>query len=171
MTETTETTINKLNAILKSLIFDRTQSDVDYALDCVKNAVYNAGDLKGAYNISDRNRIGGAVNNISEFLVNAGMFEARLNIKNDYDYGDIIRRGNHDEILAALKCLKFLLPYSQTPEIPASLDAITYQKANALERILYDSGGVLVQFLASWLYCGDGYASDFDAWSWQGWDN
>ena len=170
MTET-ETTINKLNEMLGTLIFDRAQFDVDYALDCVRNAVYNTHDLKGAYNISDRNRISNAVNYISACLVNIGMSEARLKIKNDWDYGDIIQQKDHEEILSALKHLGFLLPYFNTPAIPANLDAITYQKANAIERILFDLGGVLARLMESWLYCGDGFASDFDPWNWQGWDN
>ena len=164
--------INKINNLINSLIFDRTQDDADYALDCVRNAVYHEHDLKGAYNISDRNRVGGAINFISDCLVNnAGLYEARVKIKDNWDYPDIIKREHHEEILYALNFLKYFLPYSKTSEVPENLNKITYQKANALEFILFDLCGVLARLFDSWLYCGDGYMSDFDQWNWQGWDN
>ena len=58
-----------LENMTKDLIFDRTQADVNYALDCERNGIYTDVNLRGAYNISDRNRVGEAVNFIIECLI------------------------------------------------------------------------------------------------------
>lgn len=163
--------IDEINSVLNSLIFDRTQSDVDYAAECVKNGVNISGNLKGAYNISDRNRIGTAVNLISEYLTEYGVQNAVVKIKDNWVREDIIRRENHDELLSALKFLKNFLPYAQMTAIPTDLNALTYQKANAIEHVVFDIGGVFARFMDSWLYCGDGYASETDyPWNSQGFE-
>ena len=156
--------MNELIEILDNLIHDRTQSDVDYALACERNGVYIEDDLKGAYNVSDRNRVGNAVNFIVDCLAHVGMYEARLNvIRDDWHEYDIARPADNGKVLSALANLKLLLPYSQTAAVPSSLDGLTHQKANAVERVIYDVYGVFVRLWQSWLFCGDGFASDFDA--------
>jgi len=149
-----------INDILKSLIYDRTQSDVDYARTLMQNGVQTDENLRGAYNISDRNRVGNAINRISQFLRDLGMSEVQVRVKSDWTVYDIIRSGGSEPVLSALRLLKSLLPGS-TGEVPDSLDGLTYEKANAVERVLYDICGIL--FMLTELRAGDGYASGFDA--------
>jgi len=164
--------IVELNNIADGLIFDRTQADVDYALDCEINGAYTDEDLKGAYNVSDRNRVANAVNFIAGCLKDAGMFEACANVIRDgWNLFDIIYPEDNGKVLASLANLKLLLPYSGTAAVPGSLDELTYRKANAVESIAFDLYGVFLRLRDAWLYCGDGYASEWDAWNWQGWDN
>lgn len=164
--------IIKLNEILKGLIYDRTQSDVDYALNLERNGIYSDENLRGAYNVSDRNRVGGAVNFIIECLKNTGTYEVLGSIvREDWNAYDIIVPEDNRKTLDALSNLKRLLPYGGIQEVPESLDGLTYQKANAVEGILSDLYGVFARLLDSWLYCGDGYLSDFDPFNRQGWDD
>ena len=171
MTDIDLINLAEINKITDGLIYDRTQADVDYALILERNEIYTNENLKGAYNISDRNRVGGALNYIILCLRNTGRYEIRPEIKDDWDIYDIAKPDEHNKILALLEYLKKLLPYSETEEVPDSLDALTYQKANAVEHILFDLYGVLSRLLDSWFYCGEAFASEFDVWNWQGWDD
>ena len=151
--------INKINDIIDSLIHDRTQADVDYALMLERESIHTDDDLRGAYNISDRSRVGGAVNYIAALmrLTTAGA------VKSDWVQTDIVRAEHNASIIQCLKMLKQAMLYSgaETVEIPADLDKLSYQKANDIERILHDMYGVYMRMNA--FFVGDGYASDFDA--------
>ena len=153
-----------LGNIAKSLVYDRTQADVEYALANERGGVYADDDLRGAYNASDKNRIGGAVNYIAECLFYIGTHEAVLNvIKDDWGPRDIVGADDNRMLLSALANLKQLLPYNVTPSVPRSMDGLTYRTANTIERIICDIYGVFARLWGSWLFCGDGYASGFDA--------
>jgi len=153
------------------LIRDRTQADVDYALDFRSKSLYSAQDLKGAYNISDRNRVGRTINYIAQCLRISGKDEAIVNIREDWNVYDIIKPSDNSNVLSALTYLKKYFPDDKITEIPESLDGLTYQKANAVEQILYDFYGVFLRIGESWIYCGEAFASDFDPFNWQGWDD
>jgi len=156
---------NELNNITGELIRDRTQADVDYALMLESNMIYAEENLKGAYNISDRNRVGGAVNYLAECLRNTGRHEVRPEIKEDWNVYDIVGPDDNKKVLEALALLKAHLPYGKTEEVPQSLDSLTYQKANTVENILFDLYGVFERLLGSWFYFGEAYASEFDGWN------
>ena len=162
---------NELNNIAGELIRDRTQADVDYALSLELGGVYTDENLKGAYNISDRNRVGRAVNYIAECLRNTGRYEARQELREDWNIYDIVRPEDNKKVLTVLAFLKFQLPHEETEEVPQSLDNLTYQKANAVENILFDVCEVFERLLDSWFHFGEAYASEFDVWNWQGWDD
>lgn len=152
--------ISELNKITGKLIYDRTQSDVDYALSCRRGCIYSEQDLKGAYNISDRNRVGAAVNFLAACLWETGTRELLINIREDWNLYDIIKRADNGKVLSSLALLKIFLPYDRTGEIPENLDGMTYIKANNLEKALLDLYGVFERILDSWLYCGEAHASE-----------
>ena len=161
-----------LKDVANQLVFDRTQADVDYALILERSGLYTDDNIKGAYNISDRNRVGEAVNYIAGALAYFGIFESRAGVlREDWDRHDIIKPRDNARVLTSLDLLKWLLPFNKTAAVPESLDILTYQKANAIESIIFDSYNVLLRLWDSWLWPGDGYASDFDALNWQGWDD
>jgi len=162
---------HELNQVLNGLVFDRTQSDVDHAVNHIISGMNSEQDLKGAYNISDRNRVAAAAKYIAECMKANGMYEAAVKIKDNWSVFDIIRHEDNKEVLDALGYLKNLLPDVKTPEIPAELTGLTYIKANIIERILFDLCCFLARLLDSWMYSGEAFASEFDAHNWQGWDN
>jgi len=163
------TNINQITdiaaGIAGELIRDRTQADVDYALGLERNGGYTDEDLKGAYNISDRNRVGEAFNYMMGCLRHIGRYEALAKIKDDWVSHDIVKPGDNRKVLAALEYLKWHLPYSETEEVPDSLDVLTYQKVNTVENILFDTYGVFLRMADMWFFCGEAFASDFDFWN------
>jgi len=163
--------IQGLKQVSDRLIIDRTQSDVDHAINHIINGLNSDQDLKGAYNISDRNRVAAASKYIAGYMKSNGMYDASVKIKDNRTVFDIIRPADNEEIPAALGYLKSLLPTAETPAIPVELDNLTYIKANNIERILFDLCGFLARMLDSWMYSGEAFASDFDPHNWQGWDN
>ena len=145
-----------INDILNSLIYDRTQADVDYALSLQQNSVHAPENLRGAYNVSDRNRVGSAIN----WLIDA-MNMLRFRAKDNWNEYDITKLADNANTLDCLTELKRLLSYGVVTAIPVDLDKLSYQKANNVERVLYQIGSAYAWI--SELYAGDGYASDFDA--------
>ena len=164
--------ILQLKDISNRLIHDRTQADVDYALTCESEGIYTVENLRGAYNISDRNRVGEAVNFIVDCLKSVGVFEASPNIiRQNWGVYDIVKPRDNQKVLESLTKLKQLLPYNKTLSVPDNLDGLTYQRANAVESIICDLYGVFTRLWDSWMYCNDGYMSDFDPFNRQDWDD
>ena len=143
-----------INDILNSLITDRTQADVDYALSLQNNSVHTDADLRGAYNISDRNRVGNAIN----WLVDA-MNMLGLHAKDNWTLYDIARVADNANTIECLSRLRILLPINWATGVPADMDKLSYQKANDIERVLYEVGSAF-RFIVP-LYTGDGYITDF----------
>ena len=161
-------TDNNLKSITASLIYDRTQADADYALSLEQNSIYTNEDLKGAYNCSDRNRVGGAINYLTDNMKLLG-----FRVKDNWVETDIAKTTDNANSLACLNRLRQLLSYGSygiTAALPADLDSLTYQKANDIERVLCEVGGAFLWISDAAMYAGDGYVSDFDAFNQQVFD-
>ena len=137
--------------IIAGLICDRTQADVDYALSLERSSIHTDEDLRGAYNASDRNRVGGALNWLID-AVNIWGFHA----KDNWAASDIVRTWDNANTLACLNRLRQVL--QSGCEVPGDLNSLTYKKANAVERSLYDMCSVYMWIADNTAYCGDGYA-------------
>ena len=146
--------ITKINDIVNSLIYDRAQADVDYALTLERESVHTDDDLKGAYNVSDRNRVGGAVNYIADLMRVIDIFA-----KADWNVNSIARVRDNANTIKCLNRLKTVLPVDFAA--PVDLDKLSFQKANDVEHMLYKMYGMYM--LVNSFFVGDGYASDFDA--------
>jgi len=147
-----------INDILSSLITDRTQSDVDYALSLQNNSIYTDANLRGAYNISDRNRVGNALNRLI-----AAMNILQIHAKDDWTEYDITRVADNANTLACLAVLQIFLPFGSVTSVPADLDRLSYQKANDVERILFETGSAYQWIADNTLHAGESYASNIDA--------
>ena len=154
-----------INDILNSLIYDRTQADVDYALSLERESVYAEEDLKGAYNCSDRNRIGSAINYLADGVKLLGG-----NVKDNWVETDTAKTTDNANTIACLKRLRQILSFGAETDIPDDLDSLTYQKANAVERSLFETYSAYMWIADNMLLCGDGYSSDFDAYNHQMFD-
>ena len=151
-----------INIIINSLIYNRTQADVDYALMLQSENIYTPEDLRGAYNASDRNRVGGAINYIAALMRLLG-----IQTKVDWHEYSIASVQDNSDTINALNILKHYLPINA--DVPkensvgnfpyADLDKLTFQKANDIERILFEMYGVYTR--VNKLFAGDGYASNF----------
>ena len=138
------------------LIFDRTQADVDYASRLKQEGLHSDSDLRGAYNSSDRNRVGGALSMLLELLNNNG-YRLVGSVRSNWAEGDIVRAKDNADIIAGLRAVRGVLPQISL-EIPDNLDKLDWRKANAVERILFDMYENYDRLSDMWLWCGEGYA-------------
>ena len=150
--------ISALENILSGLIYDRTQADVDYALSLQNNSEHTDENLRGAYNVSDRVRVGSAINWLIAALKLIG-FHARDN----WGAYDIVKVEDNANTLACLRVVQIFLPFGKSISPPADLDSLSYQKANAVERVLYETGSAYLWIAENTLFAGESYASNFYA--------
>lgn len=143
-------------SIIDTLITDRTQADVD------------ARNEKGTYDASDLNRVGAAMNYVSERLEAAG-YDPHISPKTgwkDDEWVDLAAQSVYLRDLSELR--KQFTMMESTPEVPPRLlatgintnDGLTYTWANDIEKILEDIDRLLTNASQAWFYSGDIYASE-----------
>lgn len=154
---------------LLNLITDRTQADVDRvkalakkgwaSMTDVEKAEWNAG-LKGAYNATDLNRVGSAINYVAGRLNGCGLALA-VSPKIDWMARDIPTPTQMTAYLADVgKIRAALAVYSTTPEVPADMEKLTYIEANNIEQILLDVDALITNMAAAYYYAGELYSGE-----------
>ena len=152
-----------------NLITDRTQADVDraeYLASLGLAAMTEAErteyltDLKGAYNATDLNRVGAAMNYVAARLVEHG-FVVSIDPKTDWTSMDWPTPSTMERYLADLAELrgKFALMES-TPAVPEDMERLTYEEANDIEKILEDIDRLLTYTAQAWFYSGDLFSGE-----------
>lgn len=127
------------------LVSDRTQADADAvkrleskgwaALSDDERAAWLRG-MKGAYNASDLNRVGSAMQAISDALNAAGYF-VKVAPKTDWTQADIPTTAQLSRVLNDLSAIRGVLAaWPEMPDVPDSMERMTFAKANDIERIL-----------------------------------
>lgn len=163
-----------MSTIIDTLIYDRTADDVTQVatlkakilqkglatLTPAENAEYYAG-MKGAYNATDLNRVGGAVSYVANYMTDLpdnmesyrdgrgvaddDAFEfpydfsgVSVTAKTDWNMADIPSQVQESAYLADLTNLRgqVTLP-DYAPVVPATLNGLTYDIANDIEYLLY----------------------------------
>lgn len=119
-------------SVLDELVTDRTQADVDALND------------KGTYNAADLNRVGEAVSLLAAGLESMGM-SAPVAPVTDWTDGDV---PNADQMSVYLRDVSTIQTRLQAlagdaPQIPASMEGLTYTGANAIEETLVLMAGTL----------------------------
>ena len=144
-------------------VFDRTQEDVDRVKDLNRkylsgtitqdkirewnNGLNGRPGLKGAFNLSDINRIEGNISSIASLLV---IF---VDTK-EWELGDIPRVSDYKRIKDNVQTIKDAwIKLSFTPETPEQ-PLNTYQKWNDIEKILFDVYKNYTSYRDSYYYCG-----------------
>lgn len=116
------------------------------------------GDMKGAYNASDMNRVGGDVDYlytlmqttpaaILAYLESIGVapdenfvlaidLPPALSPKTDWTVADIPTAGQLSDYLANIRALRDAVGLSDPIDMPASMGMLTYKGANAIEQLL-----------------------------------
>ena len=136
------------DTILCTLVFDRTAADLA------------AGNPKGRYNAADLNRVGAAVAYLAGLLQAIG-YDLTVSPRTDWAETDIPRRSEMNGYIGDLHALK-AIPTLPTipPEIPESMDRLTIDGANAIERYLYNLGVVEASICENYLYAGELFAGE-----------
>lgn len=147
-----------------SLITDRTQADVDAVrtlaakgwatMTDAEKAAWTAG-LKGAYNAADLNRVGAAVAYVAGRLADAG-YHAPVDPKQDWQMQDIPTPAQMQRYLVDIGAIRAALAVMPTtPEVPASMDKLTYTDANDIEQILLDVDALITKLISAYYYSGE----------------
>lgn len=152
-----------------SLIFDRTQADVDRVdylssrrwddLTDTEKAEWN-GALKGAYNAADLNRVGNAVQYVANRLNSAGC-AVDVSPKLDWvikDIPTIDQMAKYLDEVGTIRSAIAVLP--DTPPLPENMGYLTYIEANNIERILWDVNLLINNMIAAWYYSGEIYSGE-----------
>lgn len=153
-----------------NLITDRTQADVNRVVTLSKKISSGTATeqesrewrdtLKGAYNASDLNRVGAAVEYVAGRLNGYG-YTVKVNPRQDWQDTDIPTREDMTTYLANVAELRSALAIlSTTPPVPDDMIDLTWQEANAIEQILVDVDDLLTRMSQAWFNSGDLYAGE-----------
>ena len=147
-----------------NLIYDRTSGDVARAEGLrkkVKNRTASTAEmsewlssLKGAYNYTDLNRVGDAINYLAN-LLNSYAYYNNIKAKNDWKIED---KPNHEQMEKYLNDLKQLketfFVLQSSPQIPNDMVSLTYEEANNIEKLIYDIDFILKIMEQNFIYSG-----------------
>ena len=156
--------------IIDHLITDRTPADVNRVHDLRKKWYGGTitaeektewfANLKGAYNASDLNRVGKAMEYISNRLAKAG-YGHTLNLKTDWQMSDIFTVENTEYYIESLRLLrKWFVTWKTTPPTPERMSGLTYQEANNIEKILIDIDELIAKMQKNYVYSGEVFCGE-----------
>lgn len=135
-------------SVIDTLITDRTQADVD-ALKALLADGINPADHKGAYNASDLNRVGEAVNYLRERLRPLGIW-TDASLRTDWAVTEIPTAGEMAKYLSAVRAIRAAVTdYRPRVRLPESMTALDYAGANQIEEILAAAETVIQHILLS----------------------
>lgn len=152
----------------RTLVTDRTQADVDYLNELTARIVAGTAsaadrtafetDLRGAYNVSDMARVGRAVTALVQELEAIGV-SVTAPMKTDWTVNDIPTLEQLALYLAGVSAVCAVVPLSEdTPELPESMDALTFEGANAIEGALLAVKAAIDNIKAAFSYSGTMYS-------------
>lgn len=164
--QSTEASVTLYYGLL-NLITDRTQADVNRvkelsakglaAMTAAEKAEYLS-DMKGAYNASDLNRVGAAVEYIAERLHSSG-YAVAVTARQNWTRADIPTQADMESYLADVEAIRSALAVKPTtPETPDDAEKLTYIEANNIEQIMLDVDALITTMTLSFVYCGMPYS-------------
>lgn len=155
-----------------ALITDRTQADVDYLRDLQlkgyaamtdeEKATWSSGTMKGAYNASDLNRVGVALNYLRSILADAGYLSpSAFEAKTDWTMAEIPSAEEFSRYLYYVSRVRDATKqFAETPLAPTDIGAFNYSSANDIEKILLASEYILENIRAILFFCDDLYCGE-----------
>ena len=152
-----------MSTIIDTLITDRTQADVERvkalaakgfaAMSADERAEWLTG-MKGAYNASDMNRVGTALNYLAARLAPVCGMSIAWSAKTDWAETDIITATQAEAYRKQVQSIRDALAYPEgTPDAP-ELNRMTYTGANDIERILVLCEDLIVNVAKSFRHTG-----------------
>ena len=154
-----------------NLITDRTIQDVDRAeilmakawedMTEEEQAEWSAG-LKGSYNASDLNRVGAALNQLRNRLVEVGRLSANsFTAREDWSREEIPTVGELAEYLHYVSVVRgALAQLPTTPAVPTVYEPLGYQEANNIEQIIVDVDDLITRMMDAAYYSGDLFSGE-----------
>ena len=151
---------------ISTLVVDRTQEDVAWVQELAAKiragtasneelAEWNGAAMKGAYNHTDLNRVGAAMQYIAERLARFGYVVTVAPVVDwmELDTPSAADMALYLSNLAVLR--KTFVVMQSTPEVPSDTETLTYREANDIEKILEDIDLLLTRASQAWYYSGD----------------
>lgn len=149
--------------IIVTLVTDRTQADVERvrelaakgfaAMTAAERAEWLTG-MKGAYNASDMNRVGTALNYLAARLSSICGRSIAWTAKTDWAVTDIPAASQAETYRRQIQDIRDALVYpAGTPDVP-QLARLTYTGANDIERILALCEDLIVNVAKSFRHTG-----------------
>ena len=156
--------------IMKTLVTDRTQADVNYAESLYKKlwgdlteqekADFNAG-LKGSYKASDLNRVGTALITVRDRLRTHGI-DVPADVREDYAADEVLDKAVMDAFIESANAVHDAVENS-APQPPAGIDGLDWEGANNIERAIIAVDDVLESREVGWIYAdAELYAGDME---------
>ncbi len=156
-----------------TLVTDRTETDFKrwehlrdkgfFNMTDTERAEWLAGDMKGAYNKGDLNRVGEALNYLRDRLTAAGYitYQTNFTAKTNWTVASI---PTADDLTYYLKCVSnvrnALSVFTNTPPAPTDTGALSIDEANNIEKILLDVETLINNMLAARFFCNDVFAGE-----------
>lgn len=156
--------------IMKTLVTDRTQADVNYAESLYKKlwgdlteqekADFNAG-LKGSYKASDLNRVGTALITVRDRLRTHGI-DVPADVREDYAADEVLDKAVMNAYIESANAVHDAVENS-APQPPAGIDGLDWEGANNIERAIIAADDVLESREIGWIYAdAELYAGDME---------
>lgn len=144
------------------MIFDRTQSDVDKAVELRKEKVQKFEELtdseieileKGTITINTLNRIENKQSELKELLNGIGYWDNSI-LSKPWEYNDIFNKEDFQRIVDNTNILReSFFVYKNTPNTPKV--SYYYEDINSLEKILFDIETMIADVESNYSECGD----------------
>ena len=115
---------------------------------------------KGAYNFADLNRVGAAIAYVSGRLLECGISVDVLP-KQDWSESDTPTSSQMERYRSDIAALRDALEaMPTTPQVPATMEGLTWSGANAIEKILQDTDILITNMKATWFFSGDLFSGE-----------
>jgi len=153
---------------MDDLIYDRTQEDVDRAIEL--NDKYSRGTitaqelvewdngLKGTYNYTDINRIEQWSQYIAQQLYTYGYLNLNITVKTNWIMSEFPTSLEMKRIRDNVQKLKNA--FISFTQVPSNLEKMTYQKANDLEKVINELNTLINNMIASFYYSNEVYSGE-----------
>lgn len=152
-----------------NLAIDREQSDVEYAAEMRSKGVDGMTDkelerwlegLKGTYNAADLNRVETAVEYVSEKLASVGI-HLGLSVRKNWAMEDLPHQSDMQRYLGNVQKIRdSIMVTVDTPELTTSMNNLTYEEANDIEKVLMHVNILLENMMKAWFYSDEIYAGE-----------
>jgi hypothetical protein len=121
-----------------------------------------SGDMKGAYNASDLNRVGAVLNYLMYSLRDMGYLTGNeFYAKTDWTVADVPTAADLSYYLSCVATIRGVLSvWATTPATPPDNGSLDYIGANDIEKILFDVDALIDNVNDALYYSGDLYSGE-----------
>lgn len=151
------------------LITDRTSNDVSYVKELIAKgdgmsteelSQWLAG-LKGYYCFTDLNRVENAVYFVNNRLIDIGIDDLPISIKNTWVIADIPTKAEMFRYLNNVKSIRGAISLPETaPELPSNMERLNYEAANNIEMVLLCVDAQIAKIRQNFIYSNEIYSGE-----------